>query len=80
MSLEESNPSRGEDIMRVKGVICTPAGRLLLQSVRKMVQSPAILAESDEREGDDSVVFVGRGFTTNDLRRSLHYFATAVSA
>jgi G3E family GTPase len=72
--------ARGEDIMRVKGVICTPAGRLLLQSVRKMVQSPAILAESDEREGDDSVVFVGRGFTTNDLRRSLHYFATAASA
>jgi G3E family GTPase len=70
--------ARGEDVMRIKGVVRTPAGRLLLQSVRKVVQSPAILPGSEALEEDDSVVFIGRGFTANDLRRSLRYFATAV--
>ena len=35
--------ARGDDVLRVKGVVRTPAGRLLLQSVRKVVQSPEIL-------------------------------------
>jgi hypothetical protein len=43
-----------------------------------VVQSPAILPGSEALEEDDSVVFIGRGFTANDLRRSLRYFATAV--
>ena len=37
--------ARGDDVLRVKGVVRTPAGRLLLQSVRKIVQSPEILPE-----------------------------------
>ena len=37
--------ARGDDVLRVKGVVRTPAGRLLLQSVRKVVQSPEILPE-----------------------------------
>jgi G3E family GTPase len=69
--------ARGEDVMRVKGVVRTPAGRLLLQSVRQVVQSPEILPESkaSRREEDNSVVFIGRGFSSEDLRRSLRYFA-----
>jgi len=69
--------ARGDEVMRVKGVVRTPAGRLLLQSVRKFVQQPEILPETGEEAGldDNSVVFIGRGFTAEDLRRSLRYFA-----
>ena len=65
--------ARGDDVMRVKGVVRTPAGRLLLQSVRKMVQRPEILPEQDDRE-DDMIVVIGRGYEERDLRRSLDYF------
>lgn len=69
--------ARGDDILRVKGVVRTPAGRLLLQSVRKIVQSPEILPqEPDGAIGEDnSVVFIGRGFSAENLSRSLRYFA-----
>jgi len=39
--------ARGDDIIRVKGVVATPTGRLLLQSVRHIVQPPEILPEID---------------------------------
>ena len=58
--------ARGDDVMRVKGVVRTPAGRLLLQSVRKMVQRPEILPEQQERE-DDTIVVIGRGYDERDL-------------
>jgi len=69
--------ARGDEIMRVKGVVRTPAGRLLLQSVRRIVQQPEILPEADEEaeRDDNSVVFIGRGFAAEDLRRSLRFFA-----
>jgi G3E family GTPase len=69
--------ARGDDVLRVKGVVTTPAGRLLLQSVRKIVQSPEILPEQEndlDRE-DDTIVVIGRGYRPDDLRRSLGYFA-----
>lgn len=69
--------ARGNDILRVKGVVRTPAGRLLLQSVRKIVQSPEMLPD-DRRQPkgqDNSLVFIGRGFRGEDLSRSLRYFA-----
>jgi G3E family GTPase len=66
--------ARGDDIMRVKGVLRTPAGRLLLQSVRKVVQSPEILPEAAGGD-DNSIVVIGRGFSLDDLSRSLRYFA-----
>jgi G3E family GTPase len=65
--------ARGDDVMRVKGVVRTPAGRLLLQSVRKIVQRPEILPEQGDRE-DDTIVVIGRGYSEDDLRRSLDYF------
>jgi G3E family GTPase len=68
--------ARGDDVLRVKGVARTPAGRMLLQSVRKTVQSPEILPEQDERL-DNVMVVIGRGYRSEDLRRSLQYFATA---
>ena len=68
--------ARGDDVMRVKGVVSTPAGRLLLQSVRKIVQSPEILPEQAGRE-DNVIVVIGRGYRAEDLRRSLRHFARA---
>lgn len=71
--------ARGDDIMRVKGVVRTPAGRLLLQSVRKVVQQPEIVPETGAKPTDDdnSVVVIGRRFRAEDLRKSLAYFAGA---
>jgi hypothetical protein len=66
--------ARGDDVMRVKGVVRTPAGRMLLQTVRKVVQSPEILPAQEERE-DDTIVVIGRGYREEDLRRSLNRFA-----
>lgn len=69
--------ARGDDVLRVKGVVRTPAGRLLLQSVRKTVQSPEILppiADDTARE-DNTIVVIGRGYRGEDLRRSLDHFA-----
>ncbi|MCB1379185.1 MAG: GTP-binding protein [Alphaproteobacteria bacterium] len=67
--------ARGDDIVRVKGVVRTPAGRLLLQTVRKIVQSPEILPEQGDTREDNMIVVIGRGYTSDQLRRSLKYFA-----
>jgi G3E family GTPase len=67
--------ARGDDIVRVKGVVRTPAGRLLLQTVRKIVQSPEILPEQADQREDNMIVLIGRGYTESQLKRSLQYFA-----
>ena len=55
----------------------TPAGRLLLQSVRKIVQSPEVLPDDEDRPAgeDNSLVFIGRGFGVEQLTKSLRHFA-----
>jgi G3E family GTPase len=67
--------ARGDDILRVKGVVTTPAGRLLLQSVRRIVQSPEILPQDRPLGDDNSLVFIGRGFGADQLAKSLRHFA-----
>jgi G3E family GTPase len=69
--------ARGNEVLRVKGVVQTPAGRLLIQTVRKIVQSPEILpAQSDAQSREDNaIVVIGRGYRPEDLTRSLHFFA-----
>ncbi len=65
--------ARGDDLVRVKGVFETPAGPLLLQAVRKSVQPPELLPpEAAHRQ--NQIVFIGRGYKDDDLRRSLEYF------
>ena len=66
--------ARGNDLVRIKGVVRTPAGRLLLQTVRKVVQSPEILPERVDLGEDGKIVFIGRGFRAEDLQRSLDHF------
>lgn len=70
--------ARGEAVVRVKGVVQTPAGRLLLQSVRKVVQSPEILPPQEGAREDNTIVVIGRGYTPEQLERSLQYFAGTV--
>jgi G3E family GTPase len=69
--------ARSGDVMRVKGVIRTPAGRLLLQAVRCVVQAPEILPDpgKDCDFDDDTIVVIGRGYREEELTRSLEYFA-----
>lgn len=67
--------ARGDDLVRVKGVIRTPAGRLLVQTVRRVVQSPEILPEQADAREDGSIVFIGRGYRPEDLEKSLRHFA-----
>jgi G3E family GTPase len=67
--------ARGNDLVRVKGVLPTPAGRLLLQTVRKVVQSPEILPAQENQSEDGTIVFIGRGFRPEDLQTSLRRFA-----
>lgn len=73
--------ARGDDVLRVKGVVRTPAGRLLLQAVRRVVQSPEILPEQGPEGGreDGTIVVIGRGYTANELARSLRRFTLAGS-
>ena len=57
----------------------TPAGRLLVQTVRRIVQSPEILPEQDDRPDreDNVIVVIGRGYEAEALTRSLRHFAGA---
>lgn len=72
--------THGDRMVRVKGIVKTPAGRLLLQSVRKTMQAPEILpvmensgAESGEIS-DNVVNLIGRGLDPSQIDRSLRYF------
>ena len=73
--------ARGDDVLRVKGVVRTQAGRLLVQAVRRVVQSPEILPPQGDEEqrasNDDFIVVIGCGYSSEELLRSLRYFAGA---
>ena len=68
--------ARGDQIVRVKGVIRTPAGRLLLQAVRDAVQSPEILPDPGAPcATDNTIALIGRGISGDRLAASLRRFA-----
>lgn len=66
--------ARGDTILRVKGVLQTDEGALLLQSVRKVMQQPEILPpeKGDSRLGE--IVFIGEGMNQEALLMSLFSF------
>lgn len=71
--------ARGDDIVRVKGVVRTPAGRLLLQSVRKHMQPAEILPERAQNpelapNEDDFLVLIGRNIDEERLTNSWRRF------
>lgn len=65
--------ARGDRLARVKGVISSAAGRLLIQSVRGVVEPPELL-EPQSKEGDGHLIFLGRGLSGPLLARSLGGF------
>jgi G3E family GTPase len=65
--------ARGDRVVRVKGVIPSAAGRLLVQSVRGVVEPPELLPPQP-RDGDGRLVFLGRGFNETSLVQSLRSF------
>ena len=71
--------ARGDDILRIKGVVRTPRGRILLQSVRKVVQSPETLPDEPmaANNRDGLLVLIGRRFTAGALICSLNAFGVA---
>ena len=68
--------ARGDEIFRIKGVVRTPNGRVLLQCVQKSVLPPEILpeVEAGDRSFDNRLAFIGRGFDAERLARSLKSF------
>jgi len=68
--------ARGDEILRIKGVVRTPNGRVLLQCVQKSVLPPEILPETvaADLSFDNRLAFIGRGFDAKRLKQSLKAF------
>lgn len=68
--------ARGDDILRIKGVVATPAGRLLLQCVQRSVLQPELMpaAQGSPDDAAGRLAFIGRGFTRDQLVRSMESF------
>jgi G3E family GTPase len=64
---------RGDRVVRVKGVIPSAAGRLLVQAVRGVVEAPKLLPPQS-KDGDGKLVLLGRGFSQTILEQSLLSF------
>jgi G3E family GTPase len=66
--------ARGDELLRIKGVVLAPTGRLLLQAVRRQVQPPETLPGPID-EADGTLVVFGRGYSPEILQGSLDAFA-----
>jgi G3E family GTPase len=70
--------SRGGDILRVKGLLNVGSPRpLLLNGVQHVVHPPEHLDAWPDDDRRSRIVFIGRGFTADELSRSLLAFNTA---
>jgi G3E family GTPase len=68
--------ARGEDVLRVKGIVRAPGGRLLVQAIHGAMQAPKLLPEPGA-SADGTIVVIGRGYASENLRRSLRAFCLA---
>jgi G3E family GTPase len=66
--------ARGDELLRIKGVVHAPTGRLLIQAVRRHVQPPETLPSPID-EADGTLVVFGRGYSSEILQGSLDAFA-----
>jgi G3E family GTPase len=67
--------SRGDDVLRVKGLLNVGGpGPLVLNGVQHVVHPPEHLDEWPDADRRSRIVFIGRGFTGKDLERSLAAF------
>jgi G3E family GTPase len=70
--------SRGEDVLRVKGLLNVGGpGPLLLNGVQHVVHPPEHLDGWPDEDRRSRVVFIGRGLDGDELRRSLAAFNRA---
>ncbi|MGE5273517.1 MAG: CobW family GTP-binding protein [Verrucomicrobiota bacterium] len=73
--------ARGADVLRVKGLLDVGAdGPLLINGVQHVVHPPEHLPSWADADRRSRIVFIGRGFTRDELRRSLGAFNRAASA
>jgi G3E family GTPase len=66
--------AHGDELLRIKGVVQAPTGRLLIQAVRRHVQPPEILPGPVD-DADGTLVVFGRSHSANVLQGSLDAFA-----
>jgi G3E family GTPase len=67
--------ARGQDVLRVKGLLNVGAdGPLLLNGVQHAVHPPEHLEAWPDEDRRSRIVFIGRGFDGEDLDRSLAVF------
>jgi G3E family GTPase len=66
--------ARGNELLRIKGIVRAPTGRLLIQAVRRQVQPPETLPGPID-EADGTLVVFGRGYSSEILQGSLDAFA-----
>lgn len=67
--------ARGDSVLRVKGILRDGERRILVQAAGRAVEASEI-AQAPE-DALDRVVLIGRGFTEDDLYRSLAAFSKA---
>jgi G3E family GTPase len=65
--------ARGNELLRIKGIVRAPTGRLLIQAVHRQVQSPETLPGPID-EADGTLVVFGRGYSSAMLQGSLNAF------
>ena len=64
----------GDQIVRIKGIVRTPNGKLLLQSVRKVMQNPERIPDELNNTldvGENKVVLIGRDLDEIEISGSL---------
>ena len=68
----------GASLIRVKGIVRAPAGRLLLQAVQHHMQTPEILptdgAPHDPDAASNTIALIGRGIDTDVMEKSLRKY------
>ena len=70
--------ARGEDVLRVKGLLDVGAeGPLVLNGVQHVVHPPEHLPAWPDEDRRSRIVFIGRGFAREELERSLAAFNRA---
>jgi G3E family GTPase len=65
--------AHGSELLRIKGIVRAPTGRLLIQAVHRHVQSPETLPGPID-EADGTLVVFGRGYSSAILQGSLDAF------
>ena len=73
--------ARGADVLRVKGLLDVGGdGPLLINGVQHVVHPPEHLSAWPDEDRRSRIVFIGRGFTRDELERSLSAFNRAAPA